>query len=92
MEILVAGGIIVGVLLYAWLKVPKPMLVQPTRQEVQDEMVAAGEEEEDLPTPEVVDFQAMTKVQIDQYAMDRGIKLDRRRTKARMIEDLMSKL
>ena len=91
MEILVAGGIIVGVLLYAWLKVPKPMLVQPTRQEVQDEMVAAGEEE-DVPTPEVVDFQSMTKVQIDQYAMDRGIKLDRRRAKARMIEDLMSQL
>lgn len=89
MEILVAGGIIVGVLLYAWLKVPKPMLVQPSRQEVQDEMVAAGEEEDD-PTP--VDFQSMTKVQIDQYAMDRGIKLDRRRAKARMIEDLMSQL
>tara|TARA_A100000164_G_scaffold306011_1_gene282369 strand:- start:614 stop:1156 length:543 start_codon:yes stop_codon:yes gene_type:complete len=41
------------------------------------------EEEEELP-----DFNKMTKKALDDWALDRGIELDRRKTKAHMISDL----
>tara|TARA_B100000787_G_scaffold169315_1_gene160172 strand:+ start:1306 stop:1869 length:564 start_codon:yes stop_codon:yes gene_type:complete len=41
------------------------------------------EEEEELP-----DFKKMTKLALDEWALDRGIELDRRQTKAHMITDL----
>jgi len=41
------------------------------------------EEEEELP-----DFKKMSKKKLDDWALDRGIELDRRQTKAHMITDL----
>lgn len=41
---------------------------------------------------EKVDFDAMTKAQIDAYASERGIKLDGRKKKQTMIEELKTQL
>jgi hypothetical protein len=45
------------------------------------------EEEEELP-----DFKKMSKKKLDDWALDRGIELDRRKTKAHMIEELNKKM
>ena len=45
------------------------------------------EEEEELP-----DFKKMTKKVLDDWALERGIELDRRQTKANMIKELNKKL
>jgi len=78
MEYLVAGLIIVGVLYYAF----------SSRTNLPDltETDAPVEKPEPAPEPAAPDLASMTKVQIDELALSQGIKLDRRRTKARMIE------
>jgi len=49
----------------------------------EEEYSYEDEEEEEFP-----DFKKMTKKALDDWALDRGIELDRRKTKANMIEDL----
>jgi len=38
--------------------------------------------------PETVDYNKMTKVELEEYGRTIGIELDRRKTKANMIKDL----
>ena len=53
----------------------------------EEEYSYEDEEEEELP-----DFKKMTKLALDEWALDRGIELDRRKTKAHMITDLKEHL
>jgi hypothetical protein len=54
------------------------------------ETVSTTEESTELPE---VDFESMTKKQIDEWAEENlGIQLDRRRTKARLIEEVKENL
>ena len=52
-----------------------------------EEYTYEDEEEEVIP-----DFKKMTKLALDEWALDRGIELDRRKTKAHMITDLKEHL
>ena len=54
-----------------------------------DEEVYTYEDEEEEEFP---DFTKMTKKALDEWAADRGIELDRRKTKSRMIEELKLEL
>ena len=57
---------------------------------VGETIVAATEEPSIMPD---VDFQSMTKKQIDMWAEENlGIQLDRRHTKAKLIEEIQEKL
>ena len=53
----------------------------------EEEYTYEDEEEEVIP-----DFKKMTKLALDEWALDRGIELDRRKTKAHMITDLKEHL
>jgi|TARA_R110000772_G_scaffold10241_2_gene32895 hypothetical protein len=52
-----------------------------------EEYTYEDEEEEELP-----DFKKMSKKKLDDWALDRGIELDRRQTKSNMIKELNKKL
>ena len=58
-----------------------------TQQFIPDYNLIEDEEEEELP-----DFKKMTKKVLDDWALERGIELDRRQTKANMIKELNKKL
>ena len=47
---------------------------------------------EDVEEEELPDFKKMSKKKLDDWALERGIELDRRQTKAHMIEELEEKL
>ena len=47
---------------------------------------------EDIEEEELPDFKKMSKKKLDDWALERGIELDRRQTKAHMIEELEEKL
>ena len=47
---------------------------------------------EDIEEEELPDFKKMSKKKLDDWALDRGIELDRRQTKSNMITELEEKL
>ena len=95
MELLIAGLIVVAVLYYAFFMGPK----EQTRAIWEDDPAPAPMPEPEpspepsMPTPEVIDFGRMTKVQIEEWARtELGLELDRRKTKANMIAEVKEKL
>lgn len=46
---------------------------------------------EEVKSEEVI-LEEMSKAELDEYALNHGIELDRRKTKINMIKDLLSKL
>lgn len=90
-QYLAAGIIIVAVMYYAFFRGGQSIdptdlksIATPEPEPVDEASPPPFE-----PTAEFLVLQSMTKVEIDEMALSEGIKLDRRRTKARMIEQYL---
>ena len=70
-------------------------LVNSADKDIYDEGIALDEEEysyQDVEEEELPNFKKMSKKKLDDWALERGIELDRRKTKAHMIEELNGKM
>jgi len=89
MEVL--SVIVVLALLGAIYFIAKPKKVQEEIEEIIDEIEEVVEEvKQKIPSED--ELKKLTKAKLDEFANELGIKLDRRKTKAKMIEDLKKEL
>lgn len=84
MEFLIAGIIVIAVLYYVVTSRPAPDV-----KSMAEQVSPSPVEEEPAVTVTEEDLLKMSKVEIDEMARSLDIKLDRRRTKARMIEQFL---